>query len=235
MNCAKGKSICAVVTVLLFCTLVLGVTEGQNSKPTVSFTTVPETPEAKQPFSVDLTVEIDSSIFPSVFGSFGVNSSDGTPVYGPYSWSIDFDSSTTWKITFTDVVVPSAGPYNLWTEVNWIYKEPPRNLNTIVVKQRIYVASPPGQVESYSIEWLKPISLGKPFQAGSTIKIKFSVLDSNGDFKHDETVKVAVTDSGGNEVFTAVYGEGADPVRIKTVLNATLPIGRQKKTCQANT
>lgn len=217
MNRAKGKSLFATAIVLLFCTLVLGVTEGQNHQPTVSFTTVPAPPKAYQLFDIILIVEINPQhVFPQVYGSFSVldRSRSNETVYGPASWNLQTWNSTGAKSwTFTGLSLP-AGDYFLWTDVWWSYQGS-GGLNTIYSDMLITIepSAPPG--ESYSIEWLKPISLGKPFKAGSTIKIEFSVIDSTGDFKRDETVSVAVTDSSGNPVFTSAYGEGTNPVRIK--------------------
>lgn len=216
MNRTSG--ICAVATLLLFFSLVLSVTEGQNP-PTASFTTDPAPPKATQPFNVILTVQISPSTFESVYGHFSVLDPGGSPVPGWSNvlWSIDFDGSTEKSYTFLGVVVPSSGFYTLLTDVHWAYWYANDWKWTVTPdqEQTIYVEPFAPPAEQYSIEWLKPISLYKPFKAGSTIKIKFSVIDSSGDFKRDETVKVAVTDSGGKEVFTAVYGEGANPVRIK--------------------
>jgi len=216
MNRANGKTICAVATVLLVFTLVLGVTEGQSS-PVVGFTTAPGTPEATKQFNVTLTVEIDSTIFPFVNGSFSVRNSTGSTVWPNIYWEMYFDyyyPKTKMNVTFTGIVVQSEGNYTLWTSVRWKHKTD-LNFMTIYVESWIYVAPPTVPVELYSIEWLKPISLDKPFKAGRTIKIKFSVLDSNDNFKRDETVNVTVTDGSGTKVFTAVYSEGENPVRIK--------------------
>jgi len=87
MNRANGKTICAVATVLLVFTLVLGVTEGQSS-PVVGFTTAPGTPEATKQFNVTLTVEIDSTIFPFVNGSFSVRNSTGSTVWPNIYWEM---------------------------------------------------------------------------------------------------------------------------------------------------
>jgi len=217
MNRAKGKSFFATAIVLLFCTLVLGVTEGQNNQPTVSFTTVPAPPKAYQLFNIILIVEINPQhIFPEVYGWFSVldRSRSNETVYGPESWILQTWTSTGAKSwIFTGLSLPP-GDYFLWTDVWWSYQGSPE-LNTTYSDMLITIepSAPPGG--SYSIEWLKPTSFDKPFHAGRTIKIGFSVFDSDGNFKRDESVNVTVTDGSGTKVFTAVYGEGENPVRIK--------------------
>jgi len=216
MNCAKGKTLFATAIVLLFCTLVLGVTEGQNQQPNVSFTTVPAPPKAYQQFDINLIVEINPQIiFPQVYGSFSVldRSRSNETVYGPEFWMLETWTSTGAKSwTFAGLSLPP-GDYFLWTDVWWSYQGD--GLNTIYSDMLITVepSAPPGEL--YSIEWLKPTSFDKPFHAGRTIKIGFSVFDSDGNFKRDESVNVTVTDGSGTKVFTAVYGEGENPVRIK--------------------
>ena len=213
-----NSTLAAVAFVLLSCTLVVSATEGQNPQPTVTFATVPKLPEATRPFDVNLTVQIDPLVvYTYVYGYFSVLDSAGSVVRAADLWYINFDGSyprTKGEYDFLGVVVPSSGTYILWTDVTW-RDQHSGNWHTDIATESIYVAPAPTPVQSYSVEWLKPISLGKPFKAGSTIKIKFSVFDSNSYFRHDESVRVTVTDRSGSEVFTAVYSEGENPVRIK--------------------
>ncbi|MFZ5821032.1 MAG: lipase/acyltransferase domain-containing protein, partial [Chloroflexota bacterium] len=54
----------------------------------------------------------------------------------------------------------------------------------------------------YSFEWLSPISGAGTYsaKAGSTIPVKFRVLDLNGVFVHDESVQLSMLDATGNVV-----------------------------------
>jgi hypothetical protein len=66
---------------------------------------------------------------------------------------------------------------------------------------------------NYNFTWLPPISLGKTSKGGSTMPIKFSISDVDGNFVTDESVHVVVKE-GTTEVFSAFFGEGASNVRI---------------------
>jgi hypothetical protein len=66
---------------------------------------------------------------------------------------------------------------------------------------------------NYTMGFLPPLSLGKTSKGGSTIPIKFSARDCTGAFVADERVSVKVYE-GTTLLFTAVYGEGSDSVRI---------------------
>lgn len=66
---------------------------------------------------------------------------------------------------------------------------------------------------SYDFTWLPPISLGKTSKGGSTMPIKFSIRDADGNFVTDESVHVVVK-LGATEVFSAFFGQGASNVRI---------------------
>jgi hypothetical protein len=66
--------------------------------------------------------------------------------------------------------------------------------------------SPPPQC---SVLWLPPVSLGKPFQGGSTVPIAFSIVNSKGKFVRDQSVVIAVSKDGADsELFT--YGPASD-------------------------
>ena len=69
---------------------------------------------------------------------------------------------------------------------------------------------------NYTLTFLPPLSLGKTAKGGSTIPIKFSARDCTGAFVADERVSVKVYE-GTTLVFTAVFGEGSDSVRIDPV------------------
>jgi hypothetical protein len=57
--------------------------------------------------------------------------------------------------------------------------------------------------------WLPPVSLGKPFQGGSTVPIAFSIVNSKGKFVRDQSVVIAVSKDGADsELFT--YGPASD-------------------------
>jgi len=217
MGRAKGNIVCAIAILLLFCVLVLGVAECKNSlsEPTAVFAVL-GIPEATRPFDVNLTVQIDGSMYAGVYGDFSVrDQTESVLVYGNISWGIDFDSLTEKSYTFVGIIIPYPGSYVLWTDVHWRYTTD-IDFRTTVFKEPINIqepSAPPG--ESYSIEWLKPTSFDKPFHAGRTIKIGFSVFDKDGNFKRDESVNITVTDGSDTKVFTAVYGEGENPVRIK--------------------
>jgi len=197
--------------------LVLGVAECKNSpsEPTAVFAVL-GIPEATKPFDVNLTVQIDGSMYAGVYGDFSVrDQTESVLVYGNITWAIEFDSLTEKNYTFKDIIIPYSGSYFLWTDVHWRYITD-IDFRTAVFKELINIqepSAPPGEL--YSIEWLKPTSLDKPFHAGRTIKIGFSVFDKDDNFKRDESVNVTVTDGSGSKVFTAVYGEGENPVRIK--------------------
>lgn len=69
---------------------------------------------------------------------------------------------------------------------------------------------------NYNLSWLPPLSLGKTAKGGSTIPVKFTVRDCDGNFIHDESVKVVVYEvsNGQVEAFSGLFGEGASSVRI---------------------
>jgi hypothetical protein len=70
---------------------------------------------------------------------------------------------------------------------------------------------------NFNIMWLPPLSLGKTSKGGSTVPVKFTARDCNGNFIHDESVKVVVLEvtSGGDvEALSGLFGEGASSVRI---------------------
>lgn len=66
---------------------------------------------------------------------------------------------------------------------------------------------------NYNFTWLPPISLGKTSKGGSTMPIKFSITDADGNFVTDESVHVVVIE-GATQVFSAFFGQGASNVRI---------------------
>jgi hypothetical protein len=61
--------------------------------------------------------------------------------------------------------------------------------------------------------WLPPISLGKTSKGGSTMPIKFTISDFNGNFITDTSVEVVVKE-GATTLMDAFYGTGASNVRI---------------------
>lgn len=70
---------------------------------------------------------------------------------------------------------------------------------------------------NYNVSWLPPLSLGKTRKGGSTIPIKFTVRDCNGNFVYDERIGVAVieiTETGEFTKLNGVFGEGASGIRI---------------------
>jgi len=68
-------------------------------------------------------------------------------------------------------------------------------------------------VTVFEFDWHPPMKDKRTFKAGRTIPIKFSLF-RYGQFIRDESVQVTVTDSDGNIVIHAVYGNGDDHVRI---------------------
>jgi hypothetical protein len=66
---------------------------------------------------------------------------------------------------------------------------------------------------SYNFMWLPPISLGKTSKGGSTMPIKFTISDFNGNFITDTSVEVVVKE-GATTLMDAFYGTGASNVRI---------------------
>lgn len=59
------------------------------------------------------------------------------------------------------------------------------------------------QINGYEFEWLSPIGNSNPYvaQQGSTISVKFTLTDFEGNFVEDESVYLQITDSNGNVVF----------------------------------
>lgn len=68
-------------------------------------------------------------------------------------------------------------------------------------------------VQVFEFVWHPPLRDSETFKSGRTIPIKFSVWQF-GEFVRDESVQVTVTDSDGEVIFHAIYGEGDDHVRI---------------------
>jgi len=68
-------------------------------------------------------------------------------------------------------------------------------------------------VTVFEFDWHPPLRDKRTFNSGRTIPIKFSLFQY-GEFTRDESVQVTVTDSDGNIVLHAVYGNGDDHVRI---------------------
>jgi len=214
MNRAKGKSICAVATVLILSILVLNVAEGQTI-PQGIFTTIPVAPKATEPFNVTLTVLIDQSILSWVYGDFSVlNSTDGSTVLGPKSWSINFDGvnpRTTGNYTFENVVVSLAGNYNLSTDINWTYVNStiPHTINKT---QLISVAPPEAPDPSYAVIWLqKPDG---PIRAGKLIRLRFSIQDASGSFVPSDDVRIVVKNNEGKTIVQAECGRRSTSIRI---------------------
>jgi len=222
MNRAKGKSICTVVTVLLFCALIIGVTEGQLPEPIGSFTTVPVAPKATEPFDVNLTVQIDPSIiYTTVYGWFSVVDSVGSIAYVPVYWWIDFDGlyprTVGYKI-FTGVFVSSAGDYFLSTDVNFNYlstmDEPWKK---IFVETPIYVAPAEAPVPSYTVVWLQKPDENEAIRAGKLIRLRFQILDESSEsyvLSHD--VRIEVRNAAGSLIVEAACGKGSSSIRINT-------------------
>ncbi|HEX9781305.1 MAG TPA: hypothetical protein VGA56_01045 [Opitutaceae bacterium] len=65
----------------------------------------------------------------------------------------------------------------------------------------------------YDLTWRPPLSLSKTAQGGSEMPIKFAVKDCVGNFVHDESVVVEVSENG-QSVFIALFGDNAQSVRI---------------------
>jgi hypothetical protein len=77
--------------------------------------------------------------------------------------------------------------------------------NSVVFTVNETTAPPP----VYSVLWLPPVSLGKPFDGGSTVPIAFSILNSKGKLVRDQSVVIAVSEDGADpELFT--YGPKFD-------------------------
>ncbi|MDO9300341.1 MAG: PxKF domain-containing protein [Anaerolineales bacterium] len=57
-------------------------------------------------------------------------------------------------------------------------------------------------LNGYQLEWLPPISNSNPYSAqqGSTIPVKFTITDFNGNFVTDESVALQVLDANGSVV-----------------------------------
>jgi len=66
---------------------------------------------------------------------------------------------------------------------------------------------------NYNFMWLPPISLGKTSKGGSTMPIKFTISDNDGNFITDESVEVVVKE-GANTLLDAFFGQGSSNVRI---------------------
>jgi hypothetical protein len=66
---------------------------------------------------------------------------------------------------------------------------------------------------NYNFNWLPPISLGKISKGGSTMPIKFTISDADGNFVTDTSVEVVVKE-GATTRMDAFYGTGASNVRI---------------------
>jgi hypothetical protein len=68
-------------------------------------------------------------------------------------------------------------------------------------------------LNGYELTWLPPISNANPYmvQSGRTIPLAFTVVDSQGNFIVDETIKLQLVDSAGNIVIGPV-GLGTNPV-----------------------
>jgi len=209
---------CAVATVLLFCTLVLGVVEALTSQPTVGLTTVPGTPEATIPFDVNLTVQIDPSVINTyVYGYFTVRDDAGLIVRPPELWDINFDGlhpppRTKDERHFT-VTLSTPGNYVLWTNITWRYLLGSDWYTNFTTKS-IYVSQPPPPAKStLNLTWLTPLSKHDSFEAGRTIPIRFSVHNDTV-FKSDPSVNVTVRGPDGY-VFSATYGTHGNDVRIR--------------------
>ncbi len=67
-------------------------------------------------------------------------------------------------------------------------------------------------LNGYELTWLPPISTANPYmvQPGRTIPLAFTVVDSQGNFIVDETIKLQLVDSAGNIVIGPV-GLGTNP------------------------
>ena len=74
-------------------------------------------------------------------------------------------------------------------------------------------AGPCDIVVNYNFNWLPPISLGKISKGGSTMPIKFTISDADGNFVTDTSVEVVVKE-GATTRMAAFYGTGASNVRI---------------------
>lgn len=63
------------------------------------------------------------------------------------------------------------------------------------------------QINGYEFEWLQPIGDANPYttKQGSTLPIKFSLTDSEGNFVEDETVYLQITDMNGNVLLGPIY------------------------------
>jgi len=216
MNRAKGNIVCAIAIMLLFCILVLNVAECQKSlsEPT-GFFTVLGTPEATRPFDVNLTVQIDGSMYGGVFGNFSVrDSTESILLYGNITWGIDFDSSTVKNFTFRGVVVPSSGNYILWTDVHWRYKTD-TDFRPTYVRGPIYIAPPSPPIPSYTVLWLqKP---GEPIRAGKLIHLRFSIRnETSGSFVLSDYVRIEVRNATGSLIVETMCGRRSDSIRIYT-------------------
>ena len=213
MNRAKGKSVCAVVSALLFCTLIIGVTEGQLPEPTGSFTTIPVALKASEPFDVNLTVQIDPSvIYTTVYGWFSVVDSTKSIAYGPIYWWIDFDGlypkTVGYKI-FAGVFVSSEGDYFLSTDVYFNYLATMREpWKKTFVETPIYVAPAEAPVPSYTVVWLQKPDENEAIRAGKLIRLRFQILDESLEsfvLRHD--VRIEVRNATGSLIVEATCGK----------------------------
>jgi hypothetical protein len=73
------------------------------------------------------------------------------------------------------------------------------------------------QINGYEFEWLQPLGNANPYttKQGSTIPVKFSLTDFEGNFVADETVYLQVTDSNGNIVIGPVQINNNPNIGIK--------------------
>lgn len=213
MNRAKGNIVCAIM--LLFSILVLNVAECQKSpsEPT-GFFTVLGTPEATVPFGVNLTVQIDPSIYAGVYGYFSVRDpTESILVYGNITWAIDFDTSIQKNYTFPGIVISSSGSYVLWTDVHWRYKTGDVTWKTTVVRKQIDVA--PSPVPGYSVVWLQRPNEGAQIRAGKLIRFKFSIRnETSGSFVLSDDVRIEVRNATGSLIVEATCGRRSDSIRI---------------------
>ena len=216
MNRAKGNIVCAVAIMLLSCISVLNVAECQksSSEPT-GFFTVLGALEATRPFDVNLTVQIDTSMYGGAFGNFSVRDiTESILLYGNITWGIDFDSSTVKNFTFRGVVVPSSGNYILWTDVHWRYKTD-NDFRTTFVRDPIYVAPAPPTVPSYTVLWLQKPS--EPIRAGKLIHLRFSIRnETSGSFVLSDDVRIEVRNATGSLIVEATCGRRSSSIRIYT-------------------
>lgn len=70
------------------------------------------------------------------------------------------------------------------------------------------LSKPPLYPPPYSLDWLPPLSLGRPLEPGGEIPIKFTVRNVDGEFVSDDSVEVVIAGEDGEIVLRVIGKNG---------------------------